>query len=41
MHTQGDGFIKLIPFPENNKSWPIVSNGSEVVCVEGMFFTDQ
>jgi hypothetical protein len=40
-HTHGDGLIKFLPFPEDNKNGLIVSNGSEVVCVEGIFFIDQ
>jgi len=40
-HTQGDGHIKLLPFPEDNENGLIVSNGSEVVCVEGILFIDQ
>jgi hypothetical protein len=33
MHTQSDGLIKLLPFPEDNKSGLIVFSGCEVVCV--------
>jgi len=40
-HTQGDGVIKLLPFAEDNKNRLIVSNGSEEVCVEGVYFIDQ